>query len=190
MRKATFPLNALPQAYNEVVSWLSEICRSNKIEDHVVCYHNLHDDSYNFHFYTKEHRYNIKARPYSSKQSMFRDGKTIGESNSAPYLGCTVQTRKPRAGEDWNRGNDLPDGIYSRATWDKIRNAIIAYELVKISFRQHTTTRHLETPDTIRSKGADKKVHKEMEDAIMVDVGTQDTPEVPPSDPPNEPQNN
>ena len=178
MRKATFPLNALPQAYNEVVSWLSEICRSNKVEDHVVCYHNLHDDSYNFHFYTKKYRYNLKARPYSTKQSMYRNGKTIGESNSAPYLGCTVQSRKPRAGEDWNRGNDLPDGIYNKATWDRIKNAIIAYELVKISFKH---TKSLASPEPMRDALSAKEAIKEMNDAIEKDLN-EDDPAVPPSD--------
>ena len=43
-----------------------------------------------------------------------------------------VQTRKPRAGEDWNRGNDLADGPYSEETWREIVNDIVAYELVKV----------------------------------------------------------
>ncbi len=182
MRKATFPLNALPQAYNEVISWLSEICRSNKVEDHVVCYHNSEGDSYDFTLYTKEHRYNIKAHPYSSKQSTSRDGKVIGESNSAPYLGCTVTSRKPRAGEDWNRGNDLPDGSYNKATWDRIKNAIIAYELVKISFRQHTTTKHLATPETMRDMPPVIETIKVMHDAIE-QAFNEDDPAVPPSKP-------
>jgi len=49
------------------------------------------------------------------------------------YLGCVVSCRKPRAGEDWTRGNDLPDGPYSYETWKKIKNAIIKHELVKVS---------------------------------------------------------
>lgn len=52
------------------------------------------------------------------------------------YLGCTVSTRKPRAGEDWERGSDLPDGKFSRETWEKIKHAIIRYELVKVMKRQ------------------------------------------------------
>ncbi len=49
------------------------------------------------------------------------------------YLGCQTSSRKPRAGEDWTRGNDLADGNLSKETWDKIKNDIIAYELVKIA---------------------------------------------------------
>jgi len=54
------------------------------------------------------------------------------ESKNDGYLGCVVSTRKPRAGEDWTRGNDLPDGKFDRKTWNKIKNAIIRYELIQI----------------------------------------------------------
>lgn len=49
------------------------------------------------------------------------------------YFGCTATIRKPRAGEDWNRGNDLPDGKLTSETWQQIKNAIIKYDLVKLS---------------------------------------------------------
>lgn len=49
------------------------------------------------------------------------------------YLGCTVTSRKARAGEEWNRGNDLPDGDFSRETWIKIKDAIIRNELRALS---------------------------------------------------------
>jgi len=49
------------------------------------------------------------------------------------YLGCVVSSRKPRAGEDWTRGNDLPDGDLSLDTWERIKNGIIRYELIKIA---------------------------------------------------------
>ena len=48
------------------------------------------------------------------------------------YLGCIVNARKPRAGEDWVRGNDLPDGRFSVDVWRSILRAIVGYELVKI----------------------------------------------------------
>jgi hypothetical protein len=44
------------------------------------------------------------------------------------YLGCTAATRKPRPGEKWNRGNDLPDGKFNAETFHKILGAIIFYE--------------------------------------------------------------
>jgi len=69
-------------------------------------------------FYTEEHQYIINAieRP---------DGKS--------YLGCGVLTRKERAGEDWKRGNDLPDGPFNKETWNRIIYAIVNYELVKLT---------------------------------------------------------
>ena len=48
---------------------------------------------------------------------------------------CTVETRKPRAGEDWHRGNDLSDGPLTREVLEQIKNAIIAYELEVLSVR-------------------------------------------------------
>jgi len=73
-----------------------------------------------FKFYTNNYIYSITAieRPPNSKRRS--------------YLGCIVNCRKSRAGEDWVRGNDLPDGLLNRATWNRIKNAIIRNELVKL----------------------------------------------------------
>lgn len=68
--------------------------------------------------YTKDNYYAIVA---------------IWKKNGKSYLGCVANKRKPRAGESWTRGNDLPDGDFSEKTWNEIKNAIIAYELVKIA---------------------------------------------------------
>jgi hypothetical protein len=62
-------------------------------------------------------------------------GDPVGELKNA-YLGCIASTRKPRAGEDWTRGNDLPDGPFSEETWRKILGAIVGYELVKVHVKQ------------------------------------------------------
>ncbi len=70
-------------------------------------------------FYTEEHQYCISAIE-----------RFHGDDS---YLGCAVSTRKARVGEDWLRGNDLPDGKFTKKTWDMIINAIVSYELVKLS---------------------------------------------------------
>ena len=57
----------------------------------------------------------------------------IDRESDDGYLGCGVSTRKQRAGEDWQRGNDLPDGPFNRDTWNKILNAMINYELIKLT---------------------------------------------------------
>jgi len=63
-----------------------------------------------FRIYTKEHCYSISA---------------TWLNYTAQYLGCIASTRTPRTGEDWTRGNDLPDGHFCRETWEHIKNAII-----------------------------------------------------------------
>ena len=57
----------------------------------------------------------------------------IDRTKDEGYLGCQVNCRKSRAGEDWVRGNDLPDGKFNKATWDSIVKAIIRYEIVELS---------------------------------------------------------
>lgn len=79
-----------------------------------------------FSFYTEEHQYFITAVDYPN--------------NEKGYLGCTVTTRKSRPGEGWFRGNELPDGPFTRKTWDLIINAIVSYELVKLSKYQQPDT--------------------------------------------------
>lgn len=69
-------------------------------------------------FYTEEHEYYISA---------------IERPAGKSYLGCNVITRKARAGEDWQRGNDLPDGPFNKETWNRIVYAIVNYELVKLT---------------------------------------------------------
>lgn len=46
------------------------------------------------------------------------------------YLGCVATSRIVRPGEDWTRGNDMPDGEFSRETFDRIIQGIVGYELV------------------------------------------------------------
>jgi hypothetical protein len=76
-----------------------------------------------FYFYTGEHKYFIVA---------------IERSEGKSYLGCQVSTRKMRAGENWTRGNDLPDGDFTKKTWDDIIQAIVRCELVKLSKDQNS----------------------------------------------------
>lgn len=71
-------------------------------------------------FYTDNHKYFIKA---------------IEREGEKGYLGCGVSARKPRAGETWTRGNDLPDGPFTKETLDRIEKGIIAYELEQLSVR-------------------------------------------------------
>jgi hypothetical protein len=88
-------------------------------------------------FYTEEHQYFITA---------------IERTKDGGYLGCQVNCRKARAGEDWIRGNDLPDGKFNKATWDRILMAVINYELVKLSRFTKPQTGDINDGDGTREK--------------------------------------
>lgn len=68
--------------------------------------------------FTSINEYSIRAR--------------FPKDTSEGYLGAIASSRMPRAGETWTRGGDLPDGIFSKDTWDNIVGSIVGYELVKI----------------------------------------------------------
>lgn len=60
------------------------------------------------------------------------------------YLGCVVVSRKARVGENWFRGNDLRDGRWSKATWQKILLDIVAYELEPYATSGKTTVKEMQ----------------------------------------------
>jgi hypothetical protein len=91
---------------------------SNFIQEVGVEESPYHEIKRKFHFYTNEYKYTIVA---------------IDRENNKGYLGCTVSSRKQLAGENWFRGNDLPDGPFNKETWDCILNGIIRYEIGKLS---------------------------------------------------------
>jgi hypothetical protein len=75
--------------------------------------------TWRYRIYTDTNRYSISASD--------RGGiATFG------YLGCIALARKPRAGEDWQRGNDLADGPLTPETWHKILADVVSYEMVKV----------------------------------------------------------
>lgn len=49
------------------------------------------------------------------------------------YLGLTVSSRVTRPGEDWTRGNDLPDGEFSAEILGMAIKAVLLYELREVS---------------------------------------------------------
>ena len=104
-------------------SWLREICRFGD-EKPFVQQEIANTSSDDIDFYAKVFIYTHNNR-YSIVAETKKDG--------TGYMGCSVSCRTPRAGEHWKRGNDLSDGPFVRETWEKIKNDIIAYELVKIA---------------------------------------------------------
>ena len=102
--------------------WMErDLSRWGKLETHILELdptHGANDElHYRVQFFTDTNAYTISA--------VERDG----ERN---YLGCVSSCRKPRAGEDWHRGSDLPDGYLCEETWRDILAAIVSYEMVKV----------------------------------------------------------
>ena len=101
--------------------WLDELIYPGNIEEFIQITKDVKKDDEHIkemYFYTEEHKYRIYA---------------VDRKKDEGYLGCSVVTRKTRPGENWVRGNDLPDGLFVKTTWDNILTRIISYELVKLS---------------------------------------------------------
>ncbi|MCK5602495.1 hypothetical protein KAR91_11510 [Candidatus Pacearchaeota archaeon] len=101
--------------------WLKKLIFPGKVEDFIeeVSADTFGEEIHRELFlYTDENRYYINA---------------IERSDGENYIGCNVSARKTRAGEDWTRGNDLPDGPFNKETWNRIIYAIVNYELVKLT---------------------------------------------------------
>lgn len=56
------------------------------------------------------------------------------------YLMGFAGSRKPRAGEDWTRGNDIKDGPFSKETWYQILSDIVSYEMVEVAKQKESIT--------------------------------------------------
>lgn len=109
----------LLQEFPDLLKWLKEVSRYGKVKDFIfISDYKEKEKVIRLKIYTKEHYYAISAH--------------LPKKDNDGYLGCIGQVRKARAGEDWLRGNDLADGAYSKETWNKIKNDILGYELVKV----------------------------------------------------------
>ena len=103
---------------DQIVEWLKlgkYGKRYNKVED--FTYIDEKENDLHVLLYTDHNSYKILVSPYD---------------NGTAYLGCVMSSRKPRAGEDWTRGNDLTDGKFSKDTWDNIVADILSCEFVDI----------------------------------------------------------
>ena len=112
------PFNVIQATFPELYEWLKSISRYGEIDKFII-------PDY------KEPNF-VKVTFYSHNYQYFIKAKKPTSDNQKGYLGCQAQVRKPIAGEDWTRGNDLPDGSYSEETWQAIMKGIIGYELVKV----------------------------------------------------------
>jgi len=103
----------------EFALWLKTIVRYGNVDSQVLIFIDTKEPGKNqflCKLYTNDHCYSIS-------------GYKAFENNKKGYLGCIASTRKCEVGENLNRGNDLPDGEYSKETFDKIVTSIVGYEL-------------------------------------------------------------
>jgi len=102
----------------ELYRWLKGIAKYGNIDRTMLMFKNIQrktkDETIRIRFFTENNVYCIVA--------IKREGKR-------DYLGCTMSCRKALPGENWTRGSDLPDGSYSKETFDKIIRAIIRWEM-------------------------------------------------------------
>ena len=109
----------------DLAIWLKEIVRYGNVDSQILIYRRIElypetldikEKHFSCVLYTNEHKYAIYCNLPTKK-------------NPRGYLGAGGSTRKPRPGEFWDRGNDLPDGKYCKKTFDDIIRGIVAYEL-------------------------------------------------------------
>jgi len=107
---------------SELVEWFKEIVPYSKLDLYIRKVRegldispdaDNHANFVSYIFCTESHRYSIRATP--------------------TYLGCIASCTSQLPGEDWTRGCDLPDGKFSRETWDYIKEAIVRNEMVKLA---------------------------------------------------------
>jgi len=104
----------------DFMSWIErDITRFSPSDNHMIFSGSVGDESASagVDIYTDNNRYRILADEKSG------------------YLGCSAKSRKPRAGEDWQRGSDLADGPLDESTWRRILGDIVSYEMVRVRNR-------------------------------------------------------
>lgn len=103
--------------------WLKEIIRYRNVDSTTLIFWDINRDDGGNHF-------SCSIFTNDNKHTFY--GYEPTEDKPKGYLGAGVTGRKPRPGHFWNGGNDLPDGTYSKETFDSIIRAIVAYELKTI----------------------------------------------------------
>jgi len=127
-------IEILKEHFPELFSWMKQLNRFRKLEDFILIsayegkLFQAMEGRINLRIFTTDHCYKISAC-------------LPNKENKKGYLGGIVTIRKPKVGEDWNRGRDLADGGYSEGTWRKIKDDIIAFELKKIEIEKKVNSK-------------------------------------------------
>lgn len=100
----------VPYAQATMKSWLQDL--GSWFDPNAVDFDVSEDGALHFTLETAAHKYFFSARVPE------------GRGTDQGYLGCVATHKKSK------RGNDLPDGPFSRETWQEILFAIVGYECV------------------------------------------------------------
>lgn len=132
----------------QLVEWLREIVPYNQIEK-----------------YTKKRREGIDTSPFAGRRANHVNYLIVTAKHSYSisanpgYLGCIASTTFYRPGENWTRGNDLPDGKFTRETWEAIKDAIIRYELLKIEPERTAKADGIPGPPAVENTPAQEELY-------------------------------
>lgn len=100
---------------HKLYGWLSKLTKYGRIDKTMLILYKESENTFNIKFWTTNYQYNICAIP--------------SRPNKMSYLGCTMNSRISRVGENWFRGSDLADGQFSEETFNKISYDIVSCEI-------------------------------------------------------------
>lgn len=107
---------------HDIVKWVKSIAKYGNANRTMLIFRYDNDNGFKGYntrfrvkFFTTDHSYSISFRPPLH--------------DDTGYIGCVSSCRKPRVGETWTRGSDLPDGKFKKETFDKIVLSIVSYEM-------------------------------------------------------------
>lgn len=124
-------------ALNMLKAWFErDLSRCARWDRDVELVEHLADGTVRIRIYTDVHRFSISARPGAAYPE---DPDERDPRIQYSYLGCIADTRKPRPGEDWMRGNDLRDGDLSEETWIGILGDIVSYGILRLQIQKLPT---------------------------------------------------
>jgi hypothetical protein len=109
--------------------WLEDLVFPREVDDFIEVLYDGGQGEDNGNFEMKK---KVLFYTYNNQYCITAIERGIGDG----YLSCDVSARKARPGEDWKRGNDLPDGPFNTKTLEQIKNGIIAYELEQLSVKR------------------------------------------------------
>jgi hypothetical protein len=115
----------LEEMAEQFYSWIKDIVWYNKDDCMFI---DKDNNRVYFDLFTDNNLYSIILSPPENDGKEYENKKM----EELGYMGCTGISRKPIAGEEYSRGNDLSDGAFCIETWEKIIKDIIRCELVKI----------------------------------------------------------